>query len=413
MYKDSNSKNDSLPGETYGAMKMIEKILCVDDEPKILDTYKRGLRKDFVIETALSGIQALKMIKADGPYAVIVSDMRMPEMDGIQFLKRVSEVAPESVRIMLTSNADQHTAVVAVNEGYIFRFLNKPCPPEVLAKSLTAGLQQYRLVRAEKDLLETTLSRSVEALTDVLSMVNPTAFGRASRVKRLALQLSLLMELENDWQLDLAAMLSQIGCIALPEDTLQKVHEGKGLTPDELRMLQTHPQVGHDLIARIPRLETVAKMILHQEDKYLLTDADTTIPMGSRILKLALDFDKLIEVKLSSYDALAEIERRTGWYHPAVVDALQKVVAGSRRCFDSAYVRVAELEPAMILAADVMSVSGFLLVAKGQAVTPALRQRLENFLLRGGIEEPLKVFIPIEVPDYRVEEFEVPCAPVG
>jgi response regulator RpfG family c-di-GMP phosphodiesterase len=385
---------------------MIEKILCVDDEPNILDAYKRALRKDFVVETAPSGIRALEMIEADGPYAVIVSDMRMPEMDGTQFLKRVSEVAPQSVRIMLTGNADQQTAVNAVNEGHIFRFLNKPCPPEVLAKSLTAGIQQYRLVRAEKDLLETTLSRSVEVLTDVLSMVNPTAFGRASRVKRLALQLSLLMELENDWQLDLAAMLSQIGCIALPEETLQKVYEGKSLTPEELRMLQTHPQVGHDLVARIPRLEVVAKMILHQEDKYLLSDTDTSIPMGSRILKLALDFDKLIEVKLSSHEALTEIERRTGWYHPAVAEALRKVVAGSRRCFDSAYVRVAELEPDMILAADVMSVNGFLLVAKGQAVTPALQQRLENFLRRRGIEEPLKVFIPIVVPDYRTEDFE-------
>ena len=389
---------------------MDEKILCVDDEPNILDAYKRALRKDFVIETAAGGVRALEMIEADGPYAVIVSDMRMPEMDGVRFLQRVSEIAPQSVRIMLTGNADQQTAVDAVNQGHIFRFLNKPCEPEVLAKSLTAAIQQYRLVRAEKDLLETTLSRSVQVLTEVLSIVNPTAFGRASRVKRLALQLSLLMELENDWQLDLAAMLSQIGCIAVPEETLHKVYEGKNLTPDELRMLQTYPQVGHDLIARIPRLEVVAEMILHQEDKYAVTESDP-IPMGSRILKIALDFDKLIENKLSSSDALTEIERRTGWYHPSTVNALRKVAAGTRRLFDSAYVKIAELQPDMILAADVMSVSGFLLVAKGQAVTPALQQRLENFLMRRGIEEPLKVFIPIVVPDYRSNEYEVAGSP--
>ena len=395
---------------------MVEKILCVDDEPNILDAYKRALRKDFVIETASSGSRALEMLESDGPYAVIVSDMRMPEMDGIRFLKRVSEVAPQSVRIMLTGNADQQTAVDAVNEGHIFRFLNKPCEPEVLAKSLTAAIQQYRLVRAEKDLLETTLSGSVQVLTDVLSIVNPTAFGRASRVRRLALQLSLLMDLENDWQLDLAAMLSQIGCIAIPEDTLHKVYEGKSLTPDELRMMQTHPQVGSDLIARIPRLEVVAEMIAHQESKYEVSEADAkaagkSIPIGARILKLALDFDKLIEVKLSGKDALTEIERRTGWYHPEVVEALRKVVAGSRRLFDSAYVRISELVPNMILAADVLSVSGFLLVAKGQAVTPALQQRLENFLMRRGIEEPIKVFIPVEVPAYRSEEFEAAEAP--
>lgn len=391
-------------------MKMVEKILCVDDEPNILDAYKRALRKDFLIETALSGQQALDMLGADGPYAVIVSDMRMPEMDGIRFLQRASEVAPQSVRIMLTGNADQQTAVDAVNEGHIFRFLNKPCPPELLAKSLTAGIQHYRLIRAERDLLETTLSGSVQVLTDVLSLVNPTAFGRASRVRRLALQLSLLMDLKNDWQLDIAAMLSQIGCIAIPEETLHKVYEGKSLTPEELRMLQTHPRIGSDLISRIPRLEVVAEIIAHQEDKFEVSEEESracnrSIPIGARILKLALDFDKLIEVKVNGQEALKEIERRTGWYHPVAVDALRKVVAGSRRCFDSAYVKVAELMPDMILAADVMSTSGFLLIAKGQAVTPALRQRLENFLLRRGIEEPLKVFIPVEIPDYRSEDY--------
>jgi response regulator RpfG family c-di-GMP phosphodiesterase len=385
---------------------MIEKILCVDDEPNILDAYKRALRKDFVIETASSGVRGLEMIEVDGPYAVIVSDMRMPEMDGIRFLKRVGEIAPESVLMMLTGNADQQTAVNAVNEGHIFRFLNKPCPPDILAKSLAAGIQQYRLVRAEKDLLENTLSKSIQVLSDVLGMVNPTAFGRASRVRRLALQLSVLMELENNWQLDLAAMLSQIGCIAVPESTLHKVYEGKSLTPNELSMLQAHPQVGKDLLARIPRLEVVAEIIGHQEDKYITAPDDPSIPMGARILKIALDFDKLIEVKLSSHEALNEIERRTGWYHPLAVEALRKVVEGSRRCFDSAYVKISELEPDMILASDVVSVSGFLLVAKGQAVTAALKQRLENFLMSRGIEEPLKVLIPLEVPDYRDDKFE-------
>jgi response regulator RpfG family c-di-GMP phosphodiesterase len=388
---------------------MSEKILCVDDEPNILDAYRRALKKDFHIDTATSGAQALEMIAADGPYAVIVSDMQMPEMDGVRLLKQVSELAPESVRIMLTGNADQQTAIQAVNEGHIFRFLTKPCDPNSLAKSLTAGVKQYRLVRAEKDLLEKTLSGSIQVLTDVLSMVNPTAFGRASRVRRLVLQLSILMELENDWQLEIAAMLSQIGCITIPEDTLEKVYEGKSLTPDELRMLQVHPQVGHDLISRIPRLQLVAEMIAHQEKKFGGLEASPEvkgklIPQGARILKLALDFDKLIEAKLSSSEAFKEIQRRTDWYDPSVVEALRKVVASSQTLYDAVYVKVSELIPEMILAADIMSVTGMLLIAKGQDVTLILRTRLENFLKRGGIEEPIKVFVPIETPGYRRDD---------
>lgn len=381
---------------------MVEKILCVDDEQNILDAYQRSLRKEFKIDTALSGDQALEMIAASGPYAVIVSDMQMPGMDGVRLLARVNEIAPESVRIMLTGQADQQTAIEAVNEGQIFRFLTKPCPPAMLAKSLTAGIEQYRLIRAERDLLETTLSGSIQVLTDVLALVNPTAFGRSARVRRLVRQLSELMQAKNGWQIEIAAMLSQIGCITVPEDTLMKVYEGKSLLAEELRMLQAHPQVGRDLISRIPRLETVAEIIANQEMRFSDVGSPedlkraTPVPPGARILKLALDFDKLIEAKLSRTDAFAEIERRGDWYEPSVVEALRKVVDGSQMLYDAVYVNVNELTVEMILAADIMSVKGEVLITKGQDVTLSLRMRLENFLVRGGIKEPIKVFVPRE-----------------
>src|SRR5882672_4792554 len=111
---------------------MNTKILCVDDEPNVLEAFSRSLRKDFQVFVAQSGEQGIAMIENEGPFAVVVSDMRMPEMDGIQFLSRVRETIPETVRVMLTGNADQQTAMNAVNEGNIFRFLTKPCSPEAL-----------------------------------------------------------------------------------------------------------------------------------------------------------------------------------------------------------------------------------------------------------------------------------------
>lgn len=178
---------------------MTEKILCVDDEPNVLNAYQRALRKEFQIETAVGGAPGLAAIDSQGPYAVIVTDMQMPGMDGIQFLAQVKEKSPDSIRIMLTGNADQHTAIEAVNEGNIFRFLTKPCPPEVLAKTLKAGLQQYRLVMVEKELLEKTLRSSIQVLTDILSLVNPTAFSRASRVQRLVCALAAKLQIEQAW----------------------------------------------------------------------------------------------------------------------------------------------------------------------------------------------------------------------
>lgn len=375
---------------------MSEKILCVDDEPHVLEGYQRALRKEFNIEIAVGGEEALAAVAARGPYAVIVSDMRMPNMDGVQFLSCVKELAPDSVRMMLTGNADQQTAIEAVNEGSIFRFLNKPCPPEMFARVLADGIKQYRLVRAEKDLLEHTLRGSIEALTDVLSLVNPTAFGRATRARRLVTQLAAELRVKDAWQVEIAAMLSHVGCVTIPEGTLIKVYEGMHLRADELRMLQHHPQVGGELVRRIPRLEEVAEIITYQEKRFNgsgLPDDERRregIPLGARILKVALDFDKLTEAKLSGGGAFDEIRRRGDWYDPEVVAALKQVLT-CEETFEDRYVLVNDLAPGMTLAEDIVTSAGLLLTAKGQQVTQSLCLRLRNYLNGGGISDHIKV----------------------
>ena len=118
---------------------MTDKILCVDDDPNILQAYQRALHKQFPIEAALGGEEALAAVAHRGPYAVVVADMRMPGLTGVEVLARIRQMAPDTVRMMLTGNADQQTALEAVNEGHIFRFMTKPCPPDAFAKALTAG----------------------------------------------------------------------------------------------------------------------------------------------------------------------------------------------------------------------------------------------------------------------------------
>jgi DNA-binding NtrC family response regulator len=114
---------------------MAEKILLVDDDSNILDGYRRSLSRDFFIETAIGAEEGLKLNTDSGPYSVVVADMRMPGMDGIQFLSRVKTLSPDAIRVMLTGNADMETAINAINEGSIFRFLTKPCSRETMAKT--------------------------------------------------------------------------------------------------------------------------------------------------------------------------------------------------------------------------------------------------------------------------------------
>jgi DNA-binding NtrC family response regulator len=129
---------------------VLEKILLVDDEPSVLEALQRQFHKQFHIHTALGGEKGLTMVRIQGPFAVVVSDCRMPGIGGIQFLALVRKVAPDTVRMMLTGNTDLETAMEAVNQGEIFRFLTKPCPPDTFQVALEAGIKQYRLTCSRK-----------------------------------------------------------------------------------------------------------------------------------------------------------------------------------------------------------------------------------------------------------------------
>ncbi len=377
---------------------MAEKILFVDDDPNILSAYQRQLRKQFTVDTALGGDFGLKAIANQGPYSVIVADMGMPGMNGVQFLSKVKEIAPDSVRMMLTGNADQQTAMDAINEGNIFRFLTKPCQPDIITKILTAGIEQYRLVTAEKELLEKTLYGSVKVLTGVLALVNPTAFGRTSRIHNLVQTISAELKIEKPWQIELAAMLSQLGCITMSEETLAKVYRGDNLTGQELQAFQAHPQIGSSLIASIPRLEKVAEIIACQEKRLNGSVASQSlkssedIPLGARILKLILDFDSLVTTGMNNAQALETIQKRQGWYDQAIVGALKKVLATEKGC-EVKYVKARELTMRMILAEDIKTSAGTLLAAQGCHITLLVRIRLMNLAQEKCIREPIKVFV--------------------
>ena len=124
------------------------RILLVDDEVNVLEGLRRNLRPFFDVTTADSPDQALKLVATQGPYEVVVSDLRMPEMDGIALLCSIRKVSPDTVRVLLTGFGDMNSIIAAVNEGNVFRFLSKPCPPWALTRALEDSVRQYRLSTA-------------------------------------------------------------------------------------------------------------------------------------------------------------------------------------------------------------------------------------------------------------------------
>jgi len=386
---------------------MNEKILAVDDEKNILDAIQRQMRKKFLVETALGPEEGLAAVKQCGPYAVVISDLRMPKMDGIQFLARVKKLTPNSVRVMLTGNADLENAIQAVNEGNIFRFLTKPCSPEILEKVIQAGIEQYRLVTAEKELLQKTLKGSINVLNKVLSLVNPEAFGRSSRIKRYVKQIAEKLDVPDVWKFELAAMLSQIGCVILPEEALKKLSQGKNLTGEEVQLFDMHPMIASDLITNIPRMQKIAEMIRYQEKHFDGTGnprdkrRETDIPLGARILKVALDFDLMEAKSVFKRKAIGALKSRSGWYDPLILEVFEEII-DDETMYIEREVMFAELKTDMILGEDIRTYNGRILITRGQEISPIMINRLNNISKSAGIQEPIKILIPSDVPNEKL-----------
>lgn len=369
-------------------------ILCVDDEPKVLEGLVLSLRRHYRVSTATSGHAGLAMVEGGDPPAIVVSDMRMPEMDGATFLSRVKALAPDIVRILLTGQADLESAVAAVNQGQIFRFLTKPCSAQNFLAAIAAAAEQHRLVIAEKELLEKTLRGSIKALTEILSLANPLIFGRATRLKQHASELLAGLGVPFSWQLEVAIMLSQIGCIVLTPENNEKLYYGKPLTPVEVESTQYVPKISLQLLENIPRLELVCAILDAQECNFdgsgatLGAPQGESIPLGARVLRLVTDYDFLEAGGLSAAAAISTMQGRKGRYDPKLLSVLSR--AKNKAAPGVSQIHLSGLKVGMLLVQDVMSTAGAVLVPRGHEVTQAILTRLAS-LQPGSVREPLMI----------------------
>jgi response regulator RpfG family c-di-GMP phosphodiesterase len=375
------------------------RILCVDDDQNVLDGLRRTLRSIFVVETAIGGRLGLEILKAKGPFVVVTSDLRMPLMDGVEFLSRARALAPDAVRVLLTGQGDMESAIGAVNDGNIFRFLCKPCPTGVLVRALMACAEQHRLLTAEKVLLEQTLRGSIKALTDILALTNSAAFGRATRVQRTISEIMAHFEIAERWPVEVAAMLSQIGYVTLPQRTQDKIYKGEQLTDPESAMVDRVPQVAEQFLAGIPRLELVREILQLYPQDFAGSDGakSPSLPWGARALKVALDYD-VLESERGTQEGLFDIMRgRTGMYDPEILEAFAELRGRGKKEAREHELTLRDTRAGMFFGEDVKSAKGLLLIARGQEVTPSLLERIRNFSSELGIREPIRMIEPLPV----------------
>lgn len=380
---------------------MNARILLVDDDKYLLAAMNLVLQQKFEVMTGESGEEGLALIKKNGPFAVVISDREMPGMDGIEFLSEVRQLAPDTVRVMLTGNVQLEHAVRVVNEGNIFRFLLKPCSTEDLIRAAADAAGQHRLIVAEKELLSQTLNGSIKLATDILSMIDPKLFHRTELLRALAAEVAPKLPLANTWEFNVASMLSPIGNVTLPPETLVNARMGKTLSRAEHELFNKMPEISARLLSNIPRLESVAKITLYQRKHFdgggFPADAvkGEQIPAEARLLKILHDVVELQAAGKTRLQALADLAARPSFYDPKLLHSVQEALGagGDARAEgpQELSITVNELKIGMILQSNVMTTEGILILSPGHRINQAVLEKIQNFHLIYGIQEPISV----------------------
>lgn len=375
-------------GEARAVADEKRAVLCVDDEPLVLEGLQLTLRQHFNVTVCTSGEAALELLARRDDFSVVLSDMRMPGMTGHELLARARTLRPFATRMLLTGHADLPSAMRAINDGFVFRFLTKPCPPRELLAAMRAGTEQYMVARAEHELLDSTLRGAVSALSQALALAAPEVAGRASRAQRLGLAVARRLGLGTLWPLDIALQLYHLGLLSVPSQTVQRALAGEAVTPSERAMLDRAPAMTLELIARIPRLEHVRELL-----QACGAAPGRQAPEEQQVLWAAIELQRLDATGQPVDRALLELEEPLS---PRVHEALCAEADPRQLTTRAARVTIRDLRPGMVLLEDVSTVSGALLMSRGFQLTEVLVERLRNVHESQHVREPVHVRLPTE-----------------
>jgi response regulator RpfG family c-di-GMP phosphodiesterase len=406
------------------------RILCVDDEPSIVSALRRLFRPHgYTIFTASSGKEGLALLEAE-PVDLIISDMRMPEMDGATFLEQARQRWPDTQRILLTGFADLDSTIAAINRSEVFRYIAKPWNEDEILHTVKSALEQRQLKRENARLLELTQRQNdelralnsgleekvaartaelqqtvafldsahrelkssfltmVQVMISLFELQSRRQAGHARRVADIARKLArVLCKDEGDIQdIVMAALLHDIGKFGQPERLLDRSFHA--MSPAERAEVMQHPVRGESVLMGISQLKRAAALVRHHHECFDGSGypdhlVGLSIPFGARILAVANDFDALqmgtlVSRPLKPAEARTFIlENRGKRYDPSVVDAFLSLVADQiPEEIQELPMRPGTLAPGMTLTRDLMHPEGYLLLAKGQVVDETIIKQL-------------------------------------
>ena len=360
---------------------MNNKILCVDDEEAILRGFKLNLRNSFELHFASDGREGLDVFKREGGFAVVLSDMRMPQMSGSEMLQEIKKIDSEVVTVLLTGHTDFESAMSAVNDGNVFRMLSKPCPPAILNKTLKDALEQYNLVVSKRLLLDQTLRGAVDALAQSLSISQPLFFGRAQRVRRLANEIAELTQLKDSWRVGIAAIFSQLPYLSIPQQFVDIVYHKKELNQELKALVLDLPKETQKILELIPGLEDIKEILqrIDVQPKFEVDDG-RGIRTTASILRLCLDYDFYKEQGHLDSRIIETFRLRTDSYDPKVVEALAEFLLVESGSFSIVEISTQDLTEGMRLEEDLLLEESMLIASAGADVDRSLLKIIRNYI---------------------------------
>ncbi len=334
-------------GGNRQAATSMPRVLFVDDEPAMLESLRRSVRREFAADIATNADHGLDYLRSGGPYCIVVSDMRMPGMDGAEFLATVRTISPDSVRVMLTGCDEMEVAVRAVNDGRIFKFLSKPVPREDLLACLRSCLAHYLEQREEKQVMASTIHAleqldiaTLTAFARAIDANSPWTGGHSERVTALALRIAHTMGLHaKDLQIvHRGGLLHDIGKIGTPPAILNK--PGR-LEVWENEIMQNHVNVGIRILEPIDCFQDMLCVVAQHHEHfdgsgYPAGLAGEQISLHARIVAVADAYDALTSDRpyrkgVREEKAIEILKGNSGTqFDPKVVEALLAVASKSR-----------------------------------------------------------------------------------
>ena len=325
-----NVKNDLFLdnlGDLISATSMHNEhtILIVDDEINNLQLLKRTFRNKYNILTASNGLEGLEVLKQNiNEVSLIVSDHKMPIMEGTKFLEEANIIAPDVIKILLTGFSDVEIITDAVNKCNLFQYILKPFNPDELLEAVRNGLDKFDLASSKsmilKDLKE-LFYKTIKSIASALDAKDPYTHGHSLRVTLYSIILARNLNVpENQLEaIETAGLLHDIGKIAIPSAILCK--PGK-LTDDEFVIMKSHPVNSEKLIRSIKRLHEVSPGVKHHHERwdgrgYPDNLAGENIPFSARVIAIADTYDAMTSTRsyrkaLDHEIAIAEIEKCAG-----------------------------------------------------------------------------------------------------